>query len=68
MTVQDIFNEWLNKNVDFDRAYGSQCVDWVRQFCQESGHPIGTFGGSAIVGWNTGCPFGSTWRRVEYLA
>lgn len=65
--LQASFNRWIGKAVDFDKAYGAQCVDWARQCCSDIGFPIGTFSGSAIEGWRTGSPFvGRPWRRVVY--
>lgn len=62
------FTSWLGKKVDYDKAYGNQCVDWAREFARSSTmNPIGTFSGSAINGWTTGSPFkGTRWKRVEY--
>lgn len=58
----------LGKSVDYDKAFGAQCVDLVRDYADKSmGRKIGTFSGSAINGWNTGSPFvGTQWRRVRY--
>ena len=59
---------WLGKKVDYDKAYGNQCVDWAREFAKNSAmNPIGTFSGSAISGWLTGSPFKNTnWKRIAY--
>lgn len=43
-----------------------ECVGLSKLYCQELGYPISAFGSSAINGWNTGCPFNSKWKRVEY--
>lgn len=61
-------NSWLGKKVDYDKAYGNQCVDWAREFARVSAmNPIGTFSGSAINGWLTGSPFKDTrWKRIAY--
>lgn len=66
--VTAFLNSWIGKRVDYDNAYGYQCVDWVREFAKSfTKHPIGTFSGSAINGWKTGSPFVNTkWKRVEY--
>lgn len=32
--------KWIGKSVDYDRAYGSQCVDFARQYCYDVGRPI----------------------------
>lgn len=59
---------WLGKKIDYDKAYGNQCVDWAREFAKNSAmNPIGTFSGSAINGWLTGNPFKDTnWKRTVY--
>lgn len=59
---------WTSKGkVDYDNAYGYQCVDFARAHAQAIGKPIGTFGGSAINGWQSGVPFtGTTWTRVPF--
>lgn len=57
-------NKWIGKANDYDLNKSSQCVDWSRQYCADMGTPIGTFGGSAINCWNTGCAFDKSWKRV----
>lgn len=65
--ITAIFNKWIGKQVDFDKVYWSQCVDWARQFAQEMRSPIGTFWWSAYSGWSTSRPFRNTkWKRIEY--
>lgn len=60
-------SKWLGKWVDFDKAYGDQCVDWAKQFALDQyGVTLGNFSGSALNGWNTGSPFDSKWTRVVY--
>ena len=56
---------WIGKIVDYDKAYGYQCVDLARQHAKDMWNPIGTFWGSALTGWLTGKPFiGTKWERV----
>ena len=31
--------KWIGKSIDFDNAYGFQCVDLIRQYCKELGYP-----------------------------
>jgi hypothetical protein len=50
-------NKLLGKSVDYDKAYGSQCVDYARWYANEIGHPINTFSGSAYNGWTKMNPF-----------
>lgn len=35
MTLIDFVNKYLGQAVDFDGAYGAQCVDLYRQYCQD---------------------------------
>lgn len=57
--------EWIGKVVDYDKAYGYQCVDLARQHAKDMWNPIWTFSGSALNGWLTGSPFiGTKWERV----
>lgn len=35
MTLKRFIVNNLNKKVDFDKAYGYQCVDLYRQYCQD---------------------------------
>lgn len=64
--ITAIFNKWIGKQVDFDKVYWSQCVDWARQFAKEIWEPINTFGGSAYSGWSSGKPFtGTKWKRIN---
>ena len=35
MYLQDFFNKYNGKKVDWDKAYGAQCVDLFRYFCSE---------------------------------
>lgn len=39
MTYQEFKNKWFGKRIDFDSAYGAQCVDVYRQYCKEFGIP-----------------------------
>lgn len=56
---------WIGKIVDYDKAYGYQCVDFARQHAKDMWKPIWTFWGSALNGWLTGKPFiGTKWERV----
>lgn len=59
-------NKWIGKSVDYDMAYGNQCIDLARQIAKESGNPIWTFSGSAYQWWVTWSPFKWTkWKRVD---
>lgn len=59
-----IINWWIGKNADYDKQYGSQCVDFARQYASDAGYPIWTFSGSAFNWWKTGSPFDKSWKRV----
>lgn len=51
MTYQEFKNRWLGKRVDFDGAYGFQCVDLVKQYLLECyGIRAGAWG-NAIDYW-----------------
>jgi hypothetical protein len=39
----DTIKKWTGKKVDYDKAYGYQCVDYARQYASDIGYPIGTF-------------------------
>lgn len=45
---------------------GYQCVAWAKEYCKLRWYPIRSFWGSAEIGWLTGLPFDSNWKRVEY--
>lgn len=49
MELSEFINKYLGKEVDFDGAYGVQCVDLFRQYCQdvlEVGHTGAVDGGA----------------------
>lgn len=50
--VQRIFSKYIGGRIDRDKMYGYQCVDLVKQFADESGFPITTYG-NAIDLWKT---------------
>ena len=57
----------VGKWVDFDWVYGMQCVDLVKDFIKDfHGVTLGGFSGSAYLGWETGSPFDSQWKKVVY--
>ena len=35
MTLSEFAAKYIGKHVDFDKAYGAQCVDLFRQYCQD---------------------------------
>ncbi|MBD5584168.1 MAG: CHAP domain-containing protein [Clostridia bacterium] len=35
MTIDEFLNKYTGKKVDFDGAFGAQCVDLFRQYCQD---------------------------------
>lgn len=35
MTLIDFINKYIKTRVDFDGAYGAQCVDLFRQYCKD---------------------------------
>lgn len=64
--ITRVTKKYLGRSVDYDKAYGNQCVDWARQFASETAEPIWTFSGSALNGWKTGSPFNHKWTRCVY--
>jgi hypothetical protein len=34
-SFDEFLNKWNGKKCDFDKAYGAQCVDLFRQYCQD---------------------------------
>lgn len=34
-SFDEFLNKWMGKKCDFDKAYGAQCVDLFRQYCQD---------------------------------
>ena len=59
-------SRYYGKKIDFDWAYGIQCVDSARHYCSEMWFPIWSFWGSAINAWNTWAPFDDSWVRFTY--
>ena len=35
MKLNEFINKYINTKVDFDNAFGSQCVDLFRQYCKD---------------------------------
>lgn len=35
MKIDEFINRYINTKVDFDNAYGAQCVDLFRQYCKD---------------------------------
>lgn len=35
MTYTDFKNKWIGRGIDYDGAYGFQCVDLINQYCKE---------------------------------
>lgn len=66
---EDFKKRWLNKSVDYDKAYGPQCVDLAKQYADEIyDEKIGNFWGSAYKGFlNWSKTFDTTkWKQVVY--
>lgn len=40
MTPQDFYDQYIGKSIDYDSAYGVQCVDGFKVFCQWAGIPV----------------------------
>ena len=59
----DIIREWNGKRIDYDGAYGYQCVDWVRKYSTLRGRYIPVFG-NAFALW--GKNWGSHWQKIQY--
>ena len=49
--VDDFFNRWLNKGLDYDGVFGNQCVDVFKYFNREVVHGP-EVSGNAIDYWN----------------
>lgn len=49
-TPYDFYNEFKGKSVDYDHAYGVQCVDGFKAFCAWAGLPVR----STVNGWADG--------------
>lgn len=63
-----IINKYIGKRVDYNNDNSYQCVDFVKQYVKEQyGIGLGLFGPSALSGWNTGSPFNSSFKRVNYI-
>lgn len=58
-----IIQWWIGKRVDVDKKYNYQCVDFIRQYCTESGYPI-TTSGNAIDLWKVG--LWPKYKRISY--
>ena len=53
MTLADFVTKYLGKQVDYDKAYGPQCVDLYRQYCSDMGIPhTGTVEGAKDLYFN----------------
>jgi len=56
MTLQDFIDKYTGKPVDFDGAYGAQCVDLVRQYFRDvwelPKQPEGVEGASDFYFWH----------------
>lgn len=39
MTLQEFFNKYNGKGIDFDNSFGNQCVDLYRQYLADFGYP-----------------------------
>lgn len=35
MKFHEFINKYINRKIDFDNAYGAQCVDVFRQYCKD---------------------------------
>ena len=35
MKLDEFINKYINTKVDFDNAFGAQCVDLFRQYCKD---------------------------------
>ena len=35
MKLDEFINKYINTKVDFDGAFGAQCVDLFRQYCKD---------------------------------
>lgn len=66
MNFQTFKNQWLDHTVDYDRAYGFQCVDLIKQYLhQVFGLNPGAWG-NAIDYWrHTAAPILARFDKVE---
>lgn len=56
MTYKQFESKWLGKRVDYDRTYGYQCVDLVKQYVYEGFNLAPGAWGNAINWWTTTNP------------
>ncbi len=40
VNLQEFVNRWSGKHIDYDHAYGAQCVDLVKQWESENKWPV----------------------------
>jgi hypothetical protein len=66
MNHNEFNKKWIGKSYIEPWMDTVECVWWVKLYWKELWFNIGAFGWSAINGWNTFCPFGKEWKRVEY--
>ena len=64
MNHKEIIMKWLGKKYAESVSLWFQCVSFCKKYCEESGHPIGSFSGSALNWWTTWSPFNDKWQRV----
>lgn len=51
MTLQSFVNKWNGKGIDFDHAYGYQCVDLIQQYNKDFFNGSFLFGATALAIW-----------------
>jgi len=61
MNHKEILKLWIGKQVDLDRSYWFQCVDWVRAYSNERFRDIPTRG-NAFELWNKW--LGKDWKKI----
>ena len=66
MNHNEFHKKWIWKSYIEPWMKTVECVGGVKLYWKELWLNIWAFGWSAINGWNTWCPFGKEWKRVEY--
>ncbi len=63
-----VMSKLLGTRYSEGAGYGYECVAFAKKFSQEMyGVKLGSFGGMAINGWDTGSPFTAPgWKRIVY--
>ena len=68
MSYASFRNKWIGKRVDYDRVYGYQCVDLIKQYMKEGyGLNAGTWGNAIDYWYNTNPAIYAKFTRVATI-